>query len=44
MSFQYQRLSGASPSKTTYNYTLTITLRLPDGTRRILTGALAVNY
>lgn len=44
MSFQYQRLSGASPSKTTYNYTLTITLRLPDGTSRILTGALAVNY
>lgn len=44
MSFQYERLTGSSPSKTTYNYTLTITLRLPDGTSRILTGALAVNY
>jgi hypothetical protein len=44
ISFQYQRNSGASPSKTTFNYTLTITLRLPDGTSRILTGALTVTY
>ncbi|MHC6593436.1 hypothetical protein [Arthrobacter sp. C152] len=44
LSFQYQRLTGSSPSKTTYNYTLTITLRLPDGTDRIMTGALSVNY
>ncbi|WP_223253141.1 hypothetical protein [Arthrobacter sp. AFG7.2] len=43
MTFQYQRLNG-SPSKTTFNYTLTITLRLPDGTDRILTGALTVAY
>lgn len=43
MSFQYQRLSGAS-SKATFNYTLTITLRLPDGTDRIMTGALTVAF
>lgn len=44
ISFQYQRLNGSSPSNTTYNYALTITLRLPDGTDRIMTGALSVNY
>ena len=44
MSFQYERISGSQPSKVTYNYTLTITLRLPDGTSRIVTGALTVTY
>lgn len=44
ISFQYERISGSQPSKVTYNYTLTITLRLPDGTSRIVTGALTVTY
>jgi len=44
MSFQYERISGSQPSKVTYNYTLTITLTLPDGTSRTLTGALTVSY
>jgi hypothetical protein len=43
LSFQYQRLNG-STAKTTFTYTLTITLRLPDGTDRILTGVLTVAY
>lgn len=44
MSFQYERLSGSQPTKVTFNYTMTVTLTLPDGTSRILTGALTVNY
>ena len=43
VSFQYERVTPA-PSKVTYSYTLTITLRLPDGTDRILTGTLTVAY
>ncbi|WP_461187584.1 hypothetical protein [Arthrobacter sp. Z4-13] len=43
LSFEYQRLNG-SPTKTTFTYSLTITLRLPDGTDRILTGVLTVAY
>ncbi|UEL27797.1 hypothetical protein [Pseudarthrobacter sp. L1SW] len=43
VSFQYERVTPA-PSKVTCSYTLTITLRLPDGTDRILTGTLTVAY
>ena len=43
LSFQYQRVTPA-PSKTTYSYTLTITLRLPDGTDRIMAGTVTVAY
>ena len=43
MSFQYQRVSPA-PSKQTFTYTLTITLRLPDGTDRIMAGTVTVAY
>lgn len=44
MTFQYERLTGSGPSKGTYAYTLTITLRLPDNTSRILTGTVTVTY
>jgi hypothetical protein len=43
MSFQYQRVSPA-PNKQTFTYALTITLRLPDGTDRIMAGTLTVTY
>ena len=42
MTFQYERVNPA-PSGT-FTYALTITLRLPDGTDRIITGALTVSY
>lgn len=44
MTFQYQRLTGSGPSKVTYTYSLTITLRFPDNTDRVLTGTVTVAY
>jgi hypothetical protein len=41
--FQYERITPG-PKKGAYAYTLTITLRLPDGTDRIMTGAVTITY
>ena len=43
ISFQYQRVTPAPKSKT-FTYALTITLRLPDGTDRVMTGTVTITY
>ncbi|ABK04600.1 hypothetical protein Arth_3224 [Arthrobacter sp. FB24] len=44
VAFQYQSVNPAPKKGTQFSYTLTITLRLPDGTDRVMTGALTVTY
>jgi hypothetical protein len=43
IAFQYQRVTPL-PANKTFTYTLTITLRLPDGTDRVMTGTVTVTY